>query len=73
MVPNTSVFTGLRDKIDQAVAKHQRGQHSVEQNSLNAFIDQISGQLGGGASSGINLVVGARLRAFARDAVARRI
>jgi hypothetical protein len=70
-VPNNSVYRGLTDKINQAVSKHTRGQHAVEANALDAFADQIDGQIGGGPSgSGINLVTGARLSAYARYALA---
>lgn len=71
-VPNTSVYTGLLDKLNQAVKKHARGQHAVEWNSLTAFIDQIEGQIGGGPSgSGIDPVVGRRFIAYAQDIIDR--
>jgi hypothetical protein len=72
-VPAFSTYKGLSVKIDHAVTKHDKGQHAVEQNSLNAFAEQIEGQLGGGVQSGIDVVTGARLRSYARDAIARAV
>jgi hypothetical protein len=71
-VPNTSVYNGLLDKVNQAVTKHGRGQHAVEWNAIDAFADQIEGQIGGGPSlSGIDVVVGARFIAYARSLIDR--
>jgi hypothetical protein len=71
-VPNNAVFNGLTDKINQAVKKHDAGQHAVEWNALSAFADQIEGQIDGGPSaSGIDIVVGRRLIAYAQDILAR--
>jgi hypothetical protein len=41
----------------------------------NAYNDAVAdgGHIGGGVSSGINVVVGARLRAYVIDALARRV
>jgi hypothetical protein len=69
LVPNTDVYQGLTDKIRQAVTKHDRKQHHVEWNALNAFANQIEGHIGGGPSSGIDIATGARLSAYARAAI----
>jgi hypothetical protein len=71
-VPSTGVFKSLTASLNVAVAKHDTGQHSVEANSLDAFAEEIEGQIGGGTSgSGIDTVVGNRFIAYANDIIAR--
>jgi hypothetical protein len=72
-VPNTDVYRGLRDKLNQAVRKHDQGQHAVEWKALDAFIEQIEGHLGGASASGsgIDPVVGRRFIAYAQDVITR--
>jgi hypothetical protein len=70
-VPDTNVYRGLTDKVNQAVTKHNRGQHSVEWNSIDAFADQIEGHIEGGVSSGIDVVTGRRFIAYAENLITR--
>ena len=63
---------GPHSKLNQAVKKHDAGQHPVEWNALDAFSDQIEGQIEGGPSgSGIDPVVGRRFIAYAQDVINR--
>ena len=71
-IPDANVYRGLRDKLNQAVRKHNQGQHPVEWNALDAFIEQIVGQIGGLPSgSGIDPTVGRRFIAYAQDIITR--
>ena len=65
-ITDPAVYAGLRDKVTQALKKHQAGQHAVEANALGAFVDQLLAQRG----KGIDAAMADRLIASARDIVA---
>jgi hypothetical protein len=68
LVPGTTAYTGLRDKLVAALAAHQRGQHPTEWNQLAAFINLLLAQRG----TGIDAVTANRFIAYAQDIVARQ-
>ncbi|MFZ0323135.1 MAG: hypothetical protein WAN48_03265, partial [Actinomycetes bacterium] len=68
LVPDTSTYTGLRDKLVAALSAHKRGQHTTEWNQLSAFISLLQAQRG----QGISAPTADRFIAYARDLIARR-
>lgn len=66
LIPNAQVYTGLRDSLVAANASHRRGQHPTEWNQLQAFVNQILGQLG----KGIDRATGLRFIGYALDLIA---
>jgi FIMAH domain len=65
-ISDPAVYAGLRDKLTQALKKHEAGQHAVEANVLGAFVDQLLAQRG----KGIDAAMADLLIASARDIVA---
>ncbi|HSH80291.1 MAG TPA: hypothetical protein VLA19_17330 [Herpetosiphonaceae bacterium] len=66
LITDAKVYKGLKDKVEQALRAHNRGQHFVEWEALSAFILQLEGQRG----KGIDLVTANRFIAFAQDLIA---
>ena len=66
LITDPKVYKGLKDKVDQALRAHNRGQHFVEWQALEAFILQLEAQRG----KGIDLVTANRFIAFAQDLIA---
>ena len=65
-ITDPAVYAGLRDKLVQALKKHDAGQHAVEANALGAFVDQLLAQRG----KGIDAAMADLLIAGARDVIA---
>jgi hypothetical protein len=56
----------LAATLDQAVGKHAAGDHDVEHSLIDAFAEQVDGQL----EKSIDAATGRRLIAFAQDLIA---
>jgi hypothetical protein len=68
LITDPAVYQGLKDKVDQALRKHNANQHPVEWNVLGAFVNQLLAQRG----KGIEAATANRFIGYANDLIARR-
>jgi hypothetical protein len=68
LITDPAVYAGLKDKVTQALKKHNAGQHFVEWNVLSAFVNQLLAQRG----KGIDAATADRFIGYARDLIARQ-
>ncbi|HEX6020418.1 MAG TPA: hypothetical protein VFZ00_00390, partial [Solirubrobacter sp.] len=66
LITKTGTCKALAVTLNQAVIKHAGGSHDVEHNLIDAFAEQVEGQLG----KSIDTATGNRLIAFAQDLIA---
>lgn len=67
LITKAGIYNSLRTKLQQALRKHEAGQHGVEANMLNAFANELAAQSG----KAVDAATAARFIAFARDLIAR--
>ena len=66
LITKSGTCKALAITLEQAVGQHDVDRHDVEHNAVNAFIEQVEGQLG----KSIDTAAGNRLIAFAEDLIA---
>ncbi len=67
LIDGAGICNALLTKVEHALSKHLAGQHSVEQNQLGAWINQLDAQRG----KAVDTATANRFIAFARDLIAR--
>lgn len=68
LITKQGIANSLGAKTAAALRSHQRGQHSVEWNQLEAFVNELEAQRG----KSIDTATANRFIAFAQDLIARR-
>jgi hypothetical protein len=66
LITKSGTCKALSVTLDQAVGNHADGRHDIEHNDVDAFAEQVDGQLG----KAIDTATGLRLIAFAEDLIA---
>ena len=68
LISKQGIYNSLSAKLDQALRKHQAGQHSVEWNVLKAFVNELEAQSG----KAVDPATATRFIGYANDLIALR-